>query len=75
MHHQKAVYYYLDRKKQEQVTMTLQEFHKETDEMIFSTAFYESEVNREVRFFGNIAHVWSTYETKLEKAEKLKEEE
>lgn len=71
LHHQKAVYSYLDRKKQEQVTMTLQEFHKETDDMIFNTAFYESEVNREVRTFGNIAHVWSTYETKLEKGGKV----
>ncbi|OOV20925.1 hypothetical protein BXU11_17165, partial [Flavobacterium sp. LM5] len=56
---------------QEQVTMTLQEFHKETDEMVFSTAFYESEVNREVRVFGNIAHIWSTYETRLEKDGKV----
>lgn len=40
--------------------MTLQEFHKETDDMVFGTAFYESEINREVRVFGNIAHVWST---------------
>lgn len=71
LHHQKAVYSFLDRVKQEQVTMTLEEFHKETDEMIFNTAFYESEVNREVRIFGNIAHVWSTYETKLEKNGKV----
>lgn len=71
LHHQKAVYSYFDRKKQEQVTMTLQEFHKETDDVVFNTAFYESEVNREVRIFGNIAHVWSTYETKLEKDGKV----
>jgi len=67
LHHPKAIYSYFDREKQKQVTMTLQEFHKETDEMVFGTAFYESEINREVRIFGTIAHVWSTYETKLEK--------
>lgn len=67
LHHQKAVYSYFDREKQMQATMTLQEFHKETDEMTFQTSFYESEVNREVRIYGNIAHVWSTYETKLQK--------
>lgn len=71
LHHPKAVYSYFDRKKQEQVTMTLQEFHKETDEMVFNTAFYENEINREVRFFGNVAHVWSTYETRLEKGGKV----
>ncbi|MGU3376446.1 hypothetical protein [Chryseobacterium sp. M5A1_1a] len=72
LHHQKAVYSYFDREKQEQTTMTLQEFHKATDDMVFNTAFYENEINREVRVFGNIAHVWSTYETRLEKNGKVK---
>lgn len=71
LHHQKAVYSYFDREQQKQAIMTLEEFHKETDEMVFGTAFYENEVNREVRIFGNIAHVWSTYETKLEKNGKV----
>lgn len=71
LHHPKAVYSYFDRKKQKQCTMTLQEFHKETDEMVFGTAFYEAEINREVRLFGNIAQVWSTYETRLEKNGKV----
>lgn len=71
LHHPKAVYSYFDKKKQEQVTMTLPEFHKETDDMVFNTAFYESEINREVRIFGNIAHVWSTYQAKLEKDGKV----
>lgn len=66
LHYPKAVYSYFDREQNKQVTITLEEFHKETDEMVFDTAFYESEVNREVRIFGNIAQVWSTYETKLE---------
>lgn len=71
LHHPKAVYSYFDREQKKQATMTLQEFHKETDEMIFGTAFYENEINREVRIFGNIAHVWSTYETRLEKNGKV----
>lgn len=71
LHHQKAVYSYFDKKKQEQVALTLQEFHKETDDMVFQTAFYENEINREVRVFGNIAHVWSTYETRLVKDGKV----
>jgi len=71
LHHPKAVYSYFDTHKGEQVTMTLQEFHKETDDMVFSTAFYENEINREVRIFGNIAQVWSTYETRLEKDGKV----
>ena len=68
LHHPKAVYSYtIDRRKQEQVVMSIGEFQHETDEMVLETAFYEKEINREVRIFGNIAHVWSTYETQLEK--------
>ena len=71
LHHQQAVYSFFDRESQEQVTMSLFEFHNATDKMIFDTSFYESEVNREVKIFGNIAQVWSTYETKLEKGGKV----
>ncbi|MCT3959002.1 hypothetical protein HZQ27_07760 [Elizabethkingia anophelis] len=69
LHHPKAVYSFTDRsgEKQEQVVMSIGEFQHETDEMVLETAFYEKEINREVRIFGNIAHVWSTYETQLEK--------
>lgn len=67
IHNPNAIYSYLDNVNGElkQVTMSLKDFHKETDLMVMETAFYESEINREVRIFGNIAHVWSTYETKL----------
>lgn len=71
LHHPNAVYSFFDYKKGRQVTMSLQEFHKLTDEMTFTTAFYENEINREVRVFGNIAQVWSTYETRLEKDGKV----
>ncbi len=67
LHHPEAVYSYFSKEKDRQVYYTLAEFHKETDDMVFHTDFYESEINREVRVFGNIAQVWSTYETRLEK--------
>jgi hypothetical protein len=53
--------------KLQQTIMPIKDFHKETDTMVLKTAFYENEINRKVRVFGNIAHVWSTYETRLEK--------
>ena len=67
IHNPNAIYSYLNEVngKLKQVTMSLKDFHKETDAMAMETAFYESEINREVRIFGNIAHVWSTYETRL----------
>lgn len=69
LHSPNAVYSFPVKKdgKYEHVTMTLNEFHGETDEMVATTAFYENEINREVRIFGHIAHVWSTYETRLSK--------
>ncbi|MEQ9438108.1 MAG: hypothetical protein RIG62_03640 [Cyclobacteriaceae bacterium] len=67
LHHPKAVYSFQEEVNGElhQVSMSLQDFHQETDTMVAETAFYESEINRETRVFGNIAHVWSTYETRL----------
>mgnify|MGYP003603431986 CR=1 FL=1 len=69
LHHENAIYSFTEKKNgtTKQVVMAVKDFHKETDNMTMETAFYESEVNREVRIFGNIAHVWSTYETQLEK--------
>ncbi|WP_347924428.1 hypothetical protein [Pontimicrobium sp. SW4] len=69
LHSPNAIYSFPLKKdgKYEYVTMTLNDFHGETDQMVATTAFYENEINREVRIFGNIAHVWSTYETRLKK--------
>ena len=47
--------------------MSLDAFHKLTDEIIEEDGFFESEINREVRIFGKMAHVWSSYETRLVK--------
>ncbi|WP_243860432.1 hypothetical protein [Flavobacterium poyangense] len=69
LHNPKAIYSYLSNEKGElkQVALSVEEFHKETDDMVLKTAFYETEINREVNVFGAIANVWSTYETRLEK--------
>lgn len=66
LHHPSAMYAYT-RSDGEQAVITLSEFHDDTDALTMETDFYESEVNREVRVFGKIAHVWSTYQTQLAK--------
>lgn len=64
LHHPKAIYSYKD-SDGSQLTISVNDFHKETEELVMETDFIEYEINREVRVFGNIAQVWSTYETKL----------
>ncbi len=64
LHHPKAIYSYKNSQNQ-QVTIPVKSFHDDTQSLIMTTDFFESEINREVRIFGNIAHVWSTYETRL----------
>lgn len=41
-------------------SMSLKEFHLNVP----ADAFYESEIHRIVETFGNITHVWSTYESR-----------
>ncbi|SEA52999.1 hypothetical protein SAMN05443667_105128 [Flavobacterium gillisiae] len=69
IHNPNAIYSYISNVNGElkQLTLSVKDFHKETDDMVLETAFYETEINREVKVFGNIANVWSTYETRLEK--------
>ncbi|MGH7565443.1 MAG: hypothetical protein ACREK2_01295 [Gemmatimonadota bacterium] len=43
-------------------TISKQEFVDESDAWLVETGFTEQEIHRETRRFGNIAHVWSTYE-------------
>ncbi len=66
LHHPKAIYSYKN-SEDKQVTIPISEFHEDTDSMIMETDFFEYEVHREVKVFGNIAQVWSTYETTLMK--------
>jgi len=44
--------------------MTITEFHSDTK--AYENGFFESECHRKGDHFGNIAHVWSTYETRFE---------
>ena len=43
-------------------TISKQEFVDENDAWLVENGFTEREIHRETREFGNIAHVWSTYE-------------
>ena len=47
------------------ITQSLSDFHKSFG--VPKSGFWEYEVNREIQNFGNITHVWTTYETKKEK--------
>jgi len=52
--------------KEDREDLTLKQFH-ERFPLQREQAFYEEEINREVRIFGNIASVWSTYQIKNSK--------
>lgn len=43
-------------------TISKQQYVDETDAWLTQSGFTEREIHRETRRFGNIAHVWSTYE-------------
>lgn len=43
-------------------TISKQQYVDETDAWLAQSGFTEREIHRETRRFGNIAHVWSTYE-------------
>ena len=47
------------------ITQSLNEYHE--DFGVPKSGFWEYETHRKVQSFGNITHVWSTYETKKEK--------
>ncbi len=42
----------------------LDQYSVEADAALAHVDFYEVELRREIRIFGNIAHVWSAYEAK-----------
>ena len=44
--------------------MSLDEYREDTAPFFAANPFYEVEIAREVAVFGNIAHVWSTYEAR-----------
>lgn len=47
-------------------TISKQEYVDENDAWLVESGFSEREIHREMRRFGNIAHVWSTYEWSTE---------
>lgn len=52
------------------VVMTPDDYEKRAGANFSKSAFYESEVARRVETFGNIAHVFSTYESRRAPGEK-----
>ncbi len=46
--------------------MTLKEYHKKVDGQLEKDGFDEKEISRKVEHFGNMYHVWSTYESRNE---------
>lgn len=46
---------------------THQEYVDQNDARMVKSGFFESEIHRETRRFGNIVHVFSTYEARLKK--------
>lgn len=47
--------------------VTHQEFVDGSDASLVKSGFYESEIHRETQQFGQIAHVFSTYESRIKK--------
>ncbi|HVX48818.1 MAG TPA: hypothetical protein VHB48_01625 [Chitinophagaceae bacterium] len=44
--------------------ITLKEYHKRSDTQLEKDGFDEREISRKVEQFGNMYHVWSTYESR-----------
>ena len=45
-------------------SFSLAEYRANADALLAETDFFEVETGREIRVFGNIAHVWSAYEAR-----------
>jgi len=50
--------------KAQKLSMTLAEYQANTTPFFAANSFYEVEIGRRIDLFGNIAHVWSTYEAR-----------
>jgi hypothetical protein len=48
----------------QKLSMTLDDYSRNTQPFFDTNAFYEVETDRRIDLFGNIAHVWSTYEAR-----------
>ena len=45
-------------------SMSLEDYSRDTTPFFAANDFYEVEVGRRINVFGNIAHVWSSYEAR-----------
>lgn len=65
LHHPNALIVFTGKGKENKpyaAAMDLNEFHSDIES--YKNGFWESEIHRKTKLFGNIAHVWSTYKTK-----------
>jgi hypothetical protein len=53
-----------DHGKSAMLAMTLEQYAKNTTPFFAANDFYEIETSRRIDLFGNIAHVWSSYEAR-----------
>lgn len=68
LHHPNALISVTGKDKNNQpyiISQSLSDYHKSFG--VPKTGFWEYEIKREMQKFGNIAHVWSTYETTIQK--------
>ena len=68
LHHPNALISVTGKDKNNQpyiISQNLPDYHKSFG--VPKTGFWEYEIKRETQKFGNIAHIWSTYETTIEK--------
>jgi len=53
-----------ERGRPQKLSMTLEEYQADTTPFFAANDFYEVETDRRIDLFGNIAHVWSSYEAR-----------
>ncbi|MFZ6873835.1 hypothetical protein ACO0LF_17405 [Undibacterium sp. Di27W] len=66
LHHPRAQIFPLLHDKNDKPSLlafSIQEFHA-WSKPVYDAGFYEREIKREVKSFGNSIHIWSTYETR-----------
>jgi hypothetical protein len=53
--------------------MSRAQYRENTAPFFVENSFYEVEIGRRIDVFGDIAHVWSAYEARLDRTDKLPE--
>lgn len=57
--------------KETTVTMTPDDYVKRSGPYLEKNGFFEKEIARETRFYGGIAQVWTTYESRAKRDDKM----